>query len=164
MAWIALNLDGTLLQKLPDPMTGEESEQPIEGSVETMMQLVNEGHRLTVFTSRFAPMPDSEKQRLKEQIEQQLAGFGFPPMEVWSGSHKPMADIYIGDEAITFDQDWGLALAQLQYMLEERGLVPPPMQDDGGEGLPPEEAPQEEEAPPQNEKPPKKSKKEPKDA
>lgn len=159
MAWIALNLDNTLVTKMPDPMTGEETEQPTEGAVEAAMQLVNEGHRLTVFTSRFAPMPDSEKQRLKEQIEQQLAGFGFPPIEVWTGTHKPMADIYIGDEAITFDQDWGLALAQLQYMLEERGLAPGPMPDDGGGDVPQEEAPpQEEEAPP--EKPTKKPKKE----
>lgn len=149
MAWIAIDLDDTLVQKFPDPMTGEESSQPTEGAVESMNQLVQEGHRLTVFTSRFAPMPDSEKQRLKEQIEQELAGFGFPPMEVWSGTHKPMADIYIGDEAITFDQDWGLAMAQLQYMLEEKGLVPGPQPDDGGAGLPPEEG----EVPPEGETP-----------
>lgn len=147
MAWIAVDLDDTLVQNLPDPMTGEEGvEQPVEGAVDSMNQLVQEGHRLTVFTSRFAPMPDTEKQRLKEQIEQDLQGFGFPPMEVWTGTHKPMADIYIGDEAITFDQDWGLALAQLQYMLEEKGLVPPPG-GIPGEGQdpnapPPEEQPQ----------------------
>lgn len=143
MAWISINLDDTLVQKLPDPMTGEEAEQPIEGAVESMMQLVQEGHRLTVFTSRFAPMPDTEKQRLKEQIEQELQGYGFPPMEVWTGTTKPAADVYIGGEAITFDQDWGLALAQLQYMLEERGLVEIP-QEGGGE-LPPEEEPPPEE-------------------
>ena len=145
MAWIAIDLDDTLVTKLPDPMTGEESEQPTEGAVDSMNQLLAEGHRLTVFSSRFAPMPDSEKQRLKEQIEQDLLGFGFPQMEVWTGTHKPMADIYIGDEAITFDQDWGLALAQLQCMLEEKGLVPGAQPDDGGEEVPPEET---EEPPP----------------
>jgi hypothetical protein len=138
MAWIAIDLDDTLVQKIPDPMTGEESEQPMEGAVDSMNQLLQEGHRLTVFTARFAPMPDSEKQRLKEQIEQDLQGYGFPPMEIWTGTHKPMADVYIGDEAITFDQDWGLAMAQLQYMLEEKGLVPGPQPDDGGEEVPPE--------------------------
>lgn len=153
MAWIAIDLDGTLVQKLPDPMTGEESEQPVEGAVESMARLVQEGHRLTVFSERFAPMPDSEKQRLKEQIEQQLQGLGFPPMEVWTGTHKPSADVYIGDEAITFDQDWGLALAQLQYMLEEKGLAPAPPPDGGdptGEEQQGEEAPPEE----QQEEPP----------
>jgi hypothetical protein len=142
MAWIAIDLDDTLVQKLPDPMTGEEAPQPVEGAVDSMNQLIQEGHRLTVFSSRFAPMPDSEKQRLKEQIEQELTGFGFPPMEVWTGTHKPSADIYIGDEAITFDQDWGLALTQLQYMLEEKGLVPGPQPDDGGAELPPEDGEQ----------------------
>lgn len=138
MAWITVDLDETLVQKLPDPMTGEENDQPTEGAVESMAQLAQEGHRLTVFTARFAPMPESEKQRLKEQIEQELQSYGFPPMEVWTGTHKPAADIYIGNEAITFDQDWGLALAQLQVMLEEKGLVPGPQPDDGGEGLPQE--------------------------
>ena len=149
MAWIAIDLDDTLVQKFPDPMTGEETPQPVEGAVDSMNQLLQEGHRLTVFTARFAPMPDSERQRLKEQIEQELQEFGFPPMEIWTGTHKPSADIYIGDEAITFDQDWGLALAQLQYMLEEKGLVPGPQPDDGGEQLPEEEAPPEGEAPPE---------------
>lgn len=134
MAWIAVDLDDTLVQKLPDPMTGEESEQPIEGAVESMNQLAQEGHRLTIFTARFAPMPDSERQRLKEQIEQELQSYGFPPMEVWTGTSKPAADVYIGDEAITFDNDWGLAMAQLSMMLEERGLVSGPMPDDGGAG------------------------------
>jgi hypothetical protein len=156
MAWVCLDYDDTLVHRLPDPMTGEESDQPVEGAVESMHQLAQEGHRLTLFTSRFAPMPDSEKQRLKEQIEQELQGFGFPPIEVWTGTHKPSADVYIGDEAITFDQDWGLALAQLQYMLEERGLVPGPQPDDGGGEVPPEggqEQPAEQSAPeeePQN--------------
>lgn len=148
MAWIAIDLDDTLVQKLPDPMTGEESEQPVDGAVESMNQLAQEGHRLTVFTARFAPMPDSERQRLREQIEQELQSYGFPPMEVWTGTHKPSADIYIGDEAITFDNDWGLAMAQLQMMLEDRGLAPGPMPDDGGAGpVDGEEPPPEEENP-----------------
>lgn len=139
MAWIAVDLDDTLVQKTMDPETGEPTEQdePIEGSVESMTQLANDGHRLTVFTSRFAPAPLSERQRIKEDIEATLQQLGFPPMEVWNGTTKPKADIFIDDKAITFDQDWGLALAQLQYMLEERGLVPGPQPNDGQ--VPPEE-------------------------
>ena len=138
-AWIVVDLDETLVQKQPDPMTGEPGEQdmPVEGAVEAMNQLVNEGHRLTIFTSRFAPMPDAMKQQNKEQIENDLASMGFPPMEVWTGSHKPSADLFIDDRAVTYDGDWGLALAQTQYMLEERGLVPGPQPDDGS--MPPEE-------------------------
>jgi hypothetical protein len=130
MAWICVDLDDTLLMKPVDPMTGEsdpagEATEPTEGSVETMAQLAGEGHRLTVFTARFAPMPESEKQRMKEQIEQELQGLGFPPMEVWTGTTKPSADVFIDDKAITYDNDWGLVLAQLEFMLSEHGLTPP---------------------------------------
>jgi hypothetical protein len=144
MAWIVVDLDDTLIQDM-----GDGQEVPIAGSVESMMQLANEGHRLTVFTSRFVPMPDSEKQRLKEQIEQDLVAYGFPPMEVWTGTSKPAADVFIDNKAVTFDGDWPLALAQLSVMLEERGLAPGPQPDDGsldgidpgGEQPPPEQDP-----------------------
>jgi hypothetical protein len=139
MAWIGLDLDDTLLKKAPavDPETGEpmdpsmapeegaEEDVPTDGSVEFVTQLMNEGHRLTVFTARFKAMPDSEKQRLKEQIEQELQEKGFPPLEVWTGTHKPEFDFYIGNEAITYDDDWGLVMAQLKYMLTESGLEQP---------------------------------------
>jgi hypothetical protein len=142
MAWICVDLDDTLIQKgMPpeedaNPMMGEEGPQeenelPVDGAVEAMGQLTTEGHRLTVFTSRFNAMPDDRKQQLKEEIENQLMQLGFPPMEVWTGTHKPAADLFIDNNAITFDNDWGLALAQAQVMMEERGLVPGPQPDNG---------------------------------
>lgn len=143
MAWLVWDLDGTLVQE--DEMGG--GLVPIPGSVETTSRYANEGHRLTVFTSRFAPMPDSERNRLKEQIEQDLNGLGFPPMEVWTGTTKPMADMYISKDAVTFDGDYDLLQAQLDYMMNERGLVPSPQQDmeappeEGQEGVPQEGQP-----------------------
>jgi hypothetical protein len=127
-AWICVDLDDTLLEKAlgePDPTTGEESEPqdaPTEGSIEAMQILAEEGHRLTIFTSRFNVMPASEKQKMKEELEQQLQAMGFPEMEVWTGTTKPSADIFIDNNAVTYDGDWGLALAQTQQMLEDRGL------------------------------------------
>jgi hypothetical protein len=121
MPWLAIDLDGTLLDQQPGE-DGEPQDMPMEGAVEAMQQLVNEGHKLTVFTARFAPMPDSERYRLKQEIEKTLAGFGFPEMEVWTGTSKPGADVFIDNKAVTFDGDWGLALAQTQAMLEDQGL------------------------------------------
>lgn len=145
MAWICIDLDDTLLEK--DQTSGEYT-QPTEGAIEAMQTLQEEGHRLTVFTARFNPMPAQMRQELKEEIEQTLQQLGFPEMEVWSGMNKPSADIFIDNNAVTYDGDWGLALAQTQQMLEDKGAVPGPQPGAaeqaelaGGEG----EEPQEEE-------------------
>jgi hypothetical protein len=142
MAWVAVDLDDTLVQDMGDGQT-----VPLPGAVEAMQQLVGEGHRVSIFTSRFAPMPDSEKQRLRQQIEDELAAYGFPHMEVWTGTHKPAADIFIDDRAVTFDNDWQLALIQTRSMMEEMGLLPGPMPDDGS--IPPEQDPSGGQPPPQ---------------
>ena len=123
MAWIVFGLDGTLLEK--DPLSGDFT-QPTEGSIEALNQLVEEGHNLTVYPGRFNKVPPSLRQKMKEDIEQTLQALGFPPMEVWSGTTKPLADIFIDRSAVTYDGDWGLVLAQTQQMLEDLGLVPGP--------------------------------------
>lgn len=137
MAWITLGYDNTLVQDMGDGQL-----VPIPGAPEAVQNLLAQGHRLTVVTDRFAPMPDTERARLKEQIEQDLQAAGFPPMEVWTGFTFPSSDVFIDSNAITFDQDWNLALAQLGVMLEERGLMPGPQPDDGSlEGLEDETGP-----------------------
>lgn len=123
MAWFVIDYDDTLVQKQQE--TGQTF--PTDGAVEAMQTLAGEGHRLTVFSERFAPMPAVRRQEIKEQIEQEIVSLGFPQMEVWTGTTKPAADIFIGDNMVTYDNDWGLALAQTQQMLEDRGLVNPPM-------------------------------------
>lgn len=127
MAWVIIDLDNTLVHM--DPMSGEVI--PTEGSAEAMAQLAMEGHRLTVYTSRFAPMPSERKEAMRKEIESLLTSNGFPPMEVWTGTTKPAGDVFIGQNHITYDGDWGLVLAQSQVMMEESGLVPGPQPDDG---------------------------------
>jgi hypothetical protein len=139
MAWIVFDLDNCLVEDHVDEMTGEEGgSMPVDGALEAVQTLMGEGHRLTVHTSRFAPMPETERNRLKEQIEQELTAAGFPPLEIWTGTTKPAADIFISDNNVTFDGDWGLVLAQTQQMLEDRGLIPQPgemMEGEGDEGM-----------------------------
>lgn len=124
MAWVSVNLDETLLQK--DPLSNEYS-SPSEGAIEAMNTLVSEGHRLTVITTRFNLLPPSQRNQMKQDLEQALLELGFPPMEVWNGTTKPSVDIHIGHDSVTYDGDWGLVLAQAQQMLEDRGLLPGPM-------------------------------------
>lgn len=119
MAWVCVDCDGTLLNV--DPVSG--TSIPTDGSIEAMGRLANEGHRLTVFTARFTPMPDTDRERMRAELEQELASLGFPPMEVWAGATKPNADVFIDNKAITFDGDWSLALAQLYMMLGDSGLL-----------------------------------------
>lgn len=133
MAWIGVMLDGTLVED------SEMGSMPVDGALEAVMTLMGEGHRVTVCTSRFAPMPDSERHRMKEQIEQELTGLGFPPLEVWSGTTMPAVDMMIGDNLITFDGEWGLALAQCEQMLSDRGLIPEAPMDDGTMPVDPQE-------------------------
>jgi len=146
MAWICVDLDNTLISEENSEM---DEMVPTDGAVDAMLQITNEGHRVSVFTHRFAPMPEIKKQQLKEELQQKLMAVGFPEMEIWTGTTKPGADIFIDDKAVTFDKDWGLALAQMQMMLEERGIIPPPSgapeedeqhgADDGAMDVPPKE-------------------------
>lgn len=123
MAHICVGLDDILVEK--DPESGEDG--PVDGAVEAIGTLVQEGHQVTIFTSRFGAMPDSEKQRIKEEIEAELQLLGFPPdIEVWTATYRPPADIFIDKGFIPYDNDWGLALAHAQVELEDRGLVPGP--------------------------------------
>lgn len=171
MAWIVFALDGTLLGAGTDGALGGGMDEPVgggfgptPGAVEAVTQLLNEGHRVSVWTDRFAPMPEARKQQLKEEIEQELLSVGFPQLEVWTGTTKPSADIYIDRKAVTFDDDWGLALAQVQQMLEDQGLAGPDMSGMGGPQEVPPDADEPGEAPPEAEepeqaKPPKKKEK-----
>ena len=85
MPWYVIDLDNTLVTKQMDEVSGQETSLPIDGAVEAMHQLSQEGNRLTVFTSRFAPMPLERKHQLKEEMSKSLE-LGFPPMEVWTGT------------------------------------------------------------------------------
>lgn len=130
MAWIAVDLDDTLVTPgFPDPNLVEVGQEPppvqdqvVPGAPEAVAQMVRDGHRVTVITSRFAPMPLPLRQQKKAEIEQMLQDLGFPPVEVWAGFNHPKADIFISRKAVTYDDDWGLVLAQLGIMLEEAGV------------------------------------------
>lgn len=143
MAWIVLSLDDQLLTPAPGPDGGPVS-AATEGGVDAIQRLLSEGHQLTVWTERFAAMPEQAKLSLQEKITQELTAAGYPPLEIWTRSFKPHADIFLDPKAVTFDNDWQLALAQVDIMLEEKGLSQPqqvsPEQNDTTQDPTPEEA------------------------
>ena len=149
MAWLTIRLDGALVQSMPGE-DGAEQFQPTEGAVEAVQMLLGEGHKVSVVSDRFQPMPNDRKELLRQHLQEQLAGCGFPPeLEIWAGSNIPAADIDIGSTNVTFDEDWGLALAQAEQMLLDKGLIGP---GQGTASLDPSQQPQEvqEEAPPES--------------
>lgn len=119
MAWICIDLDSTLVKKAPSD-GGEEVDVPTDGAIESVNSLLQDGHRLTIFTARFTPMPDSEKEKNKQHIQQMLIDLGFPPLEVWTGTHKPQADAFIDDRAVGHRGNWGQTLAQTRQYLRDR--------------------------------------------
>jgi hypothetical protein len=128
MAWIVFDLDKTLIEM--DPLTGEP--MPVPGAVEAVAHLAAQGHRLTVVSAeRLAPMPAERRYTVKGEIEQDLTSLGFPPLEVWTGTTIPAADLFIGRKNIPLDGDWNLTLAHTLVELEDRRLAPGPMPDDG---------------------------------
>lgn len=127
MSWVTISLEDTLIDL---------DDVPTEGSVEFVSQLLAQGHRVSIITKRISPMPDTERQRLKSETEEELTQLGFPPVEVWAGTTPPMSDYHIGKGAITYDNDWGLVAAQLQMMvsesqMDENGDMLPVGEDDG---------------------------------
>lgn len=120
MSWVVIALENTLVTG-----DGGDDSQPVPGAQEAVQRLIAQGHRVTIYTSKFATMPQQRRQEVKTTLTQELQSWGFPPeMDVWSGYDKPMADFFIGANHITFDRDWNLALAQLRYMLAESGQAP----------------------------------------
>lgn len=113
MAWIAVDLDNTLV----NPHSGEAE----PGAVDAMAQLLREGHRVTIWTARFAPEPEEKKVAIKAQIEKTLAEAGVPYSDIWTGHNKPNVDAFIGDNLVTYDGNWGQSLAMLNMMLQHAG-------------------------------------------
>lgn len=146
MAWVVFALDGTLLQQqpmeVPPEMGGDPSmtepmmiSLPTDGAVEAVLYFMNLGHRISVWTDRFAPMPEERKEQLRQEIAQELLEAGFPPIEIWTGTTKPAADVYIDRKAVTFDDDWGLAIAQAQQQLIDQGLFTDLPMDESGQPM-----------------------------
>lgn len=118
---IAVDLDGTLAEY--NGWCGREHiGKPLPGAVAAMQAMVDQGHRVMIFTCRCSNELSEEftsnmdAQASAEIIYAWLSEHGFPPVHVWTGAGKPMADLYIDDRALTVapqidPNSWKYALA-----------------------------------------------------
>lgn len=114
--WVAVDLDDTLLNR---------NDEPEPGAVEAMTQLMNEGHRVSIWTARFSRVHSHEQAGLHLHLETMLKNLGIPYTDIVTGP-KPPADIFIGDNVIPFEGNWPKTLAQAHMMMNTRGSVENP--------------------------------------
>lgn len=116
--WVAVDLDDTLLNR-----AGEAE----PGAIEAMAALLEEGHRVTIWTARFSKVHEEDKTKMRLRIEDELHLAGVPFTDVCTGP-KPPADVFIGDNLVPFEGDWPRTMAQAHMMMATRGTVdnPPP--------------------------------------
>jgi hypothetical protein len=97
---VAVDLDGTIIDKLPHYTHTGEFGDPIPGVVEKLNQLRADGWKIVIWTVR----QESEEMRL--HLEQHNIPYDFINRHPWQppdGGPKIIADVYIDDLAVNFD-------------------------------------------------------------
>jgi hypothetical protein len=125
--WIAVDLDGTLLEYEPGMASRDEFGQAIDGAREAMRELKSLGWRISVFTARLTPAAgnEAETDEMVAAISAVLDEQGIPFDDVWVG-RKPFADVFVDDRAVRFDGNW---TSVLQDVLTEGGDGAPEVED-----------------------------------
>ena len=114
--WLAVDLDDTLLSR---------ADEPEPGAIEAMTKLLEEGHRVTIWTARFARIHKDDHSKLLAHTEAELKKHGIPYTDICTGP-KPPADVFIGDNVVPYSGNWPQTLAQAHMQLETRGSVDNP--------------------------------------
>lgn len=117
--WVAVDLDGTILEepprgKRPAPPEQLELGSPLPGAQDALQELTSLGWRVSIYTARFGDerLPDETVKAWAAEISEHLARHGIPFTDIWVG-RKPRADWFVDNKAIRFDGDWGAILQQL---------------------------------------------------
>ena len=121
MAWIAVDLDNTLISK--------KTNQAEPGAVEAMEHLLSQGHKVSIWTARFQAMPAHHLELTRKHIEKQLKECGIPYSDIWVGRNKPNVDCFLGDNLVPYKGDWRETVAATKMFLENDGY---PNADPGG--------------------------------
>jgi FMN phosphatase YigB (HAD superfamily) len=110
MAWIAMDCDNTLIDKKTGVAT--------PGAPEAMQHLLDQGHRVSIWTARFSHAKDSrESRRIRENLENELETNEIPYSDIWVGHVKPDVDVFVGDNLVPYAGDWAQSLSMLKMFL-----------------------------------------------
>jgi len=106
--WVAVDLDGTILDYTPGMGARGEFGEPLDGAVESLRELKSLGWRVSIYTARTTGLDDDLRSALVTRISDLLSSHGIPFDDIWTGP-KPHADVFIDDRAVKFT-DWESAL------------------------------------------------------
>ena len=112
---VCLDFDG-VLHDASNPIEGRRMGPPMSGALDAVLWLWREQHEVVVCTANVLN-PDAEHNHIVSWLEY----YGFPRMKV--SRIKPVADCYVDDHALRFD-NWGQALFALKrWFTYPRGTV-----------------------------------------
>jgi hypothetical protein len=122
--WVAVDLDGTILEPPPNneyqdengyPVLGD----PIDGAQEALQELMDGGARVSIYTARAYFIENGgDEENLIEAIENKLSAEGIPFSDIYIGN-KPPAHYFIDDRNIPFKGDWDLVLDAVRDKLHK---------------------------------------------
>ncbi len=122
-AWLAVDLDGTILENGHYPAYGPALPDAAEG----LARLQRMGFKIMIWTNRMALTEINGKfqnqNKQYEDLRRHLDAEGVPYDYIMPLFHKP-ALVYklIDDRAIQFKGDWGDVVGQIQMDLDKRGV------------------------------------------
>lgn len=118
--WVAIDLDGTILEEIEGGRDVGEIElqpplgPPKAGSKEALVELARLGWRISIYSARFGDerVENDVIARWAKEIATHLEQNEVPFSDIWVG-RKPRADYFVDNKAIQFRGDWQDVLTQL---------------------------------------------------
>jgi hypothetical protein len=117
--WIAVDLDGTILEPPPDSkyeITGvHQFGEPLSGAREALQELIDGGARVSIYTARqYFAKGDEEEEKLVHAVEDILTLHDIPFTDVYVGKKMPFNHM-IDDRAIKFENNWEEILEDIDF-------------------------------------------------
>ena len=87
---------------------------PIKGAKKALINLRRKGYKIIIHTCRVNPVLNNSYSldELYMKVKKILTKNEIPYDEIWLGTGKPLADYYIDDRAIKFE-DWKQVLGEI---------------------------------------------------